>query len=182
MSAAPQVDELAQAPGHAIVRIPALRTAARDSLLNHLRLGQGIAFTAPYYVAKTTGNPVLLIDGFDIQFRSGTPREVAKGIILRSGAQLVRTAFPDSGYFSFRGSYPKGVDPLRFLDSLASHSAIEWVSPAMISSWAPHAPPADPFYNLQFHLFNTVTSSGGVPIDVNAEPAWSQTTGSSRSD
>lgn len=123
---------------------------------------------------------MLLLDRVDVQFKKGVTVMQIDSINQALGTRVLRPPRPDSGFFAYRLAYPRGanVDPLAIAQALDRSPLVQWADPDKVSDTRPAYTPTDPFYYVQFHLTNANTF-GGVRVDINVEPAWDITRGSS---
>lgn len=139
-----------------------------------------VRFAQPTYRVAGSTVSFLPTNRVSVQFKSSTTPSQVDSLASSLGLELVRPPRPDSGFFDHAFRYPPGrdVNPLAIAALLDRHTLVQWASPDRITNFQRLYVPSDPFYGLQFHLKNSIFYNG-TRVDINAEPAWDVTRGSS---
>lgn len=163
---------------HRVIRVAGIGSRNIAALAS-LRATPGLTFVQPVYDGEAGTGEVLLVNRLSVRFQPGVSDAQVDSILSATGATLLRGPRPDSGSFEYLLRYPvaRTYDPLRFVRELSASPLVLWADPDKIADRRPHYVPSDAYYSSQFHLKNAV-SYNGVPVDINVEPAWDLTTGS----
>jgi subtilisin family serine protease len=70
-----------------------------------------------------------------------------------------------------------GVDEVALSRRLHDRSDVDWAHPDLAYRLVPMSTPDDPFFDDQWHLYNSGSGGGSPNVDINAIPAWTVTTG-----
>lgn len=175
------VKPLMQAPDHAVVYLtkaasPAATSALRTALTKDARF----RFVSPVYTLQVGGSAIIPLDRVVVRFRPNVSGAQAMALADSMGLTLERTPKPDSGFSAYWFTYPSNpsTNTLAIAAQLDHNSLVSWADPDRIDNGRLDAVPTDPYFPYQDYLKNS-TLLNGVPVDINVEPAWELTTGSS---
>ncbi len=104
----------------------------------------------------------ILVHADDAEALEALP-EVLRVVPLRSHAARVDLA--------------QGTDELAFSRALHSRDDVRWAHPNLAFQTTAHTLPSDPYASDQWHLKNSGQRNGTPGVDINAELAWTVTTG-----
>ena len=156
--------------GRVATRVEQLRTAVPR-----------FKFISPIY--KTLdGHLYVPLDRIIARFKAGVDETAVRSFADSLGLRIERPVQPDSGHVAYWLTSVTGrsVNVLAAAQSLAADARVVWAEPDNISDEHIDAVPNDPYLTYQFYLKNSyVYPSTGVAVDINVEPAWGLTTGSS---
>jgi subtilisin family serine protease len=176
------VKPIMQAADHAVLYFPrAVPAAAKNAVLAVLKQDPRFRFVSPVYTAQVSGSDVIPLDRVIVKFRANVSAMQVRALCDSLGLTIERTPKPDSGFAAYWLTYPASstADALAIAATLDRHSLVAWADPDKISTRrVTTAVPTDPYFGSQYYLKNTAVLNG-VPVDVDAEPAWDLTTGSS---
>lgn len=147
-----------------------VRTAGRFEFATHV-----------YKTRGANASDVLLLDHVIVQFKRSATLQQITDLITSLKLRVVRAPKPDSSYTTYWLRYPSDTtaDPLELATLLDQHPLVQWADPDKISmGMRPTSLPSDPYYSAQYYLKNTNVLNG-APVDINVEPAWDLTLGSS---
>lgn len=142
-----------------------------------LRADRRFTFASHIFRTREGGHLMMPVNRLAVRFRPAVTALQVDSINRVLGTRTISPPVPDSGYLSWRIAYPATGDPLAISQILDRSPLVEWADPEVISDQQPTGVPTDPYYPLQFHLKNSILR-GGVPVDINVEPAWNLTMGS----
>lgn len=175
------VKPLMQAPDHAVAYLPKATPAAVTSGLRAaLAQDSRFRFVSPVYSTQAGGSEVIPLDRVVVRFRSGVSDTRAMALADSMGLTLERTPKPDSGFNAYWFTYPANpkTNTLAIAAALDQNALVSWADPDKIGDRHAALIPADPYFGSEYFLKNSNTVSG-VPVDIDAEPAWDLSTGSS---
>ena len=175
------VKPLMQAPDHAVVYLPkAASPAATSALRTALTQDARFRFVSPVYTLQVGGSAIIPLDRVVVRFRPNVSDAQAMALADSMGLTLERTPKPDSGFSAYWFTYPSNpsTNTLAIAAQLDRNSLVSWADPDRIDNGRLDAVPTDPDFPYQDYLKNS-TLLNGVPVDINVEPAWDLTTGSS---
>lgn len=174
-------EAIGSAPGHTVLRLgggltPGLARAAREQLK---RAERGRFVSQVYRTPE--GNDLVLLDRLIVQFRRGVSDAQVSALADSLGMTVERRPVLQHGFTYYWLRYPEdsAADPLAVAAALNEDPRVEWADPDAVSNRVPDYVPTDPLYSNQWTLKNYSTSLNGVPVDINVEPAWDLTLGSS---
>jgi len=175
-----QLEAIPWLPGHWIARLSGADASAQERAASAIRALPQVRFAQPSYRLPGTTTSFIPTNRVSVQFKRSTTQPQIDSIAASLGLQLIRPPHPDSGFFEHAYQYPRepGVRPLAIAALLDRHPLVLWANPTRISNVQRAFVPSDPYYYLQFHLKNTIFYNGSR-VDINAEPAWDVTKGSS---
>lgn len=156
-------------PGTALLRASARMRESGQFLL-----------AEPVYTAGSGRDTIVPLNQIAVQFKSGVTQAQVDDLNARFGTSVIASPRPDSGrtWFLLRYPVPTRYRPYEMAAILDRHPLVSWAGPDHIQrSRRPFGPATDPFYSAQFYLKNAATYNG-VPVDINVEPAWDLTLGS----
>lgn len=125
--------------------------------------------------------PLFVLNRIVARFKKGVSPGQVDSLARSLGANVVRPPVPDSGYVTYLIEPAPGTqsDVLKIANAIDESPIALWGSPDMINpSIRPMSVPTDAFFPQQYYLSSSVTLNG-VPVDINVEPAWNLTKGSS---
>ncbi len=163
---------------HRILRLAGATAQAAQRALQLLRADGRFTFASHIYNTLEGGHLMMPLNRLAVRFRPGVTVQQVDSINKVLGTRTISPPVPDSGYLSWRVAYPVAADPLAISQTLYRSPLVKWADPEVISDQQPTYVPTDPFYPLQFHLKNS-NMYAGVRVDINIEPAWDLTLGSS---
>ncbi|HYO58414.1 S8 family serine peptidase [Archangium sp.] len=131
-------------------------------------------FVANVYRWQEDGSEVILHNRLVVRLKAGAGTGAIERLNRELGTQLLRA--PQGGSQEYLLSYPEGVDPLAFAQTVGRRPEVEWVDPDKTASRQLHAIPSDPYFSAQYYARNSATFNG-VRVDANVEWAWDLTYG-----
>ena len=130
----------------------------------------GVAYTAPVFIAETTGSELTVLDEFIVDLKAGI------------SAQEFFSALPEvASYRPVEGTTDQYVG--RFADItgrraidqtnlLMQSQFVEWAEPNFYQNWQKFFTPNDTRYNNLWHLHNVGQLGGPSDTDVDMPEAW----------
>lgn len=130
----------------------------------------GVAFTAPVFIASTTGSELTVLDEFIVDLKAGV------------SAQEFFSALPDvasyrplegtTDQFVGRFAQTTGRQAIDKTNLLRESQFVEWVEPNFYQNWQRFYTPNDTRFNNLWHLHNTGQLGGPSDTDVDMPEAW----------
>lgn len=168
---------MAQLPRHRLLKLSGVSADGALRAAAALRADSRFTFASAAYVSQDGNHPVILLDQLAVRFKPGTTTAQIDSMNRALGTHTISPPRLDSGYVAWRLAYPATAEPLEVAQEVSKSAIVESATPDFVTDIHPDYVPSDPFYNQQFYLKNTNTV-GGVPVDINVEPAWNLTRGS----
>jgi subtilisin family serine protease len=154
--------------------------ASAEAVRSLLRKDTRFAFVAHAYKTTDWNNDVLPLSEVIVRAKPGVSRGQIEQKAAALGSRVIRAPDPANDLLNYLLAVP--VDSaeavLDIANELDRDPLIDWATPDMISDYDLASVPSDPLFSSQYYLHNTITV-GGVPADINVEPAWDLTKGSS---
>lgn len=180
-----QVDSirrLGPPPFHWLVQLPGA-TDSKTAATARADLAADAEFDAvlPAYRTADANLPLFVLNRIVARFKSGVSPNQVIDLAKSLGAVVVRAPVPDSGYVTYLIEPVPGSkgDVLKIANAIDESPIALWGSPDMIDpNTRPMSVPTDAFYPQQYYL-NSSVMLNGIPVDINIEPAWDLTKGSS---
>jgi subtilisin family serine protease len=144
-----------------------------------LRTDEAPEFVSAVYRVTDSGKRFIPLNGLTVRFHDAVTRPQIQTFAQNLGLELVSEPSPDEGRFTWYFRYPRAAlgRPLAFAADIETHALVAWADPERLTGIEPQVVPPDPLYPLQHYLKNTTDVYNGIPVDINAEPAWNLTTG-----
>ena len=139
-------------------------------LLDSIERTPGVAYTAPVYIAASTGTELTLLDEFIVNLKAG-----ASAQDFFSSLPEVASYRPLEGttdQFVGRFASSTGRKALDRANLLQDNQQVEWVEPNFYQNWQRFYTPNDPRFGNLWHLNNTGQSGGLADADVDMPEAW----------
>ena len=139
-------------------------------LLDSIERTPGVAYTAPVYIAASTGTELTLLDEFIVNLKAG-----ASAQDFFSSLPEVASYRPLEGttdQFVGRFASSTGRKALDRANLLQDSQQVEWVEPNFYQNWQRFYTPNDPRFGNLWHLNNTGQSGGLADADVDMPEAW----------
>lgn len=127
------------------------------------------AFTTDVY-HDSFGNKILIMPC--IILKTEKDNEVNK--LLRKYSSVVSIIEHNGERYKLECNVKTSEELLKLIASIESMYSLKWIEPDMISYNT-----CNPYYSMQYYLKNTGQTGGTSGIDINVEPAWNITMGSS---
>lgn len=175
------VEPIMQEPDHDLAYLPqATPAAVTAGFRAALAKNPQFRFVSPVYTTQVGGAQVVPLDRVVVKFRSGISDAQITALADSMGLAVERTPKPDSGFSAYWFTYPANpsTNTLAIAAALDQNALVSWADPDKISDRHLSLVPTDPYFSDQYYMKNTA-SLNGVPVDIDAEPAWDLTTGSS---
>ena len=154
---------------------------SRDPLTPELvaRIGSipGVAYTAPVYIAATTGSELTLLDEFIVKIKAGASAQDFFSALPEVASYRPLAGTTDQFVGRFASSV--GRNALNRTNTLRDSQFVEWVAPNFYQNWQKFFTPNDPRFGNLWHLNNTGQSGGVVDADVDMPQAWDTNRGGS---
>ena len=135
-----------------------------------VKIDQSQFFVSDKYNAAK-GSDVIVMPRLMIYLKDGesikTITEAFKGILEYD--------YDDDGVHKLNCNLKTSAEILELAEKIYQMGHVEWCEPVMKSNIAPQ----DTYYSSQFYLKNTGQNGGTAGYDINVEPVWNLTTGSS---
>ena len=139
-------------------------------LLKSIEQIPGVAYTAPVYIAASTGTELTLLDEFIVNLKAGVSAQE-----FFSSLPEVASYRPLEGtndQFVGRFASSTGRKALDRANLLQDSQQVEWVEPNFYQNWQRYYTPNDPRFGNLWHLNNTGQSGGLADADVDMPEAW----------
>ncbi|MFM8573868.1 MAG: S8 family serine peptidase [Pirellula sp.] len=130
----------------------------------------GVAYTAPVFIATSTGTELTVLDEFIVDLKAG-----ASAQDFFSALPEVASYRPVEGttdQFVGRFASMTGRPAIDRANLLNESQFVEWVEPNFYQNWQRFMIPNDPRFGNQWHLDNTGQSGGLADADVDMPEAW----------
>ncbi len=168
-------------PGHRLLGFSAgtsRRAAAQARAV--LKADNRFAFVSNVYRGVASQAEFIPLNRLIVRFKDGVTRSQIDSLNTALGTSIIREPQPDSGWSVYFLKYParSTSTPLEVAAQYDQHPLVAWADPDRFDGYRLHGSPTDPYYSFQYHLKNSSTRFG-IPVDINAEPAWDLTKGSS---
>ncbi|MFL5384778.1 MAG: S8 family serine peptidase [Longimicrobiaceae bacterium] len=167
-------------PGdHWLLRVGGVAAGQLQAARAQLKRGDRGRFMSHVY-RTLDGHDLMPMDRLLVQFKPGVSTSQITALVESMGLSVLRSPEPGKGLTWYLLRYPTdpATDPLSVAVALAEQPLVEWADPDNFSDRRPAYVPAEPLYSSQWYLKST-TLYNGVPVDINVEPAWDLTLGSS---
>jgi hypothetical protein len=139
-------------------------------LLKSIEQTPGVAYTAPVYIAASTGTELTLLDEFIVNLKVGVSAQEFFSSLPEVASYRPLEGTTDQFVGRFASS--TGRKALDRANLLQDNPQVEWVEPNFYQNWQRYYTPNDPRFGNLWHLNNTGQSGGLVDADVDMPEAW----------
>jgi subtilisin-like proprotein convertase family protein len=160
-----------------IVTLPPTRGAVEsDSARRTLEADADVEFVAPVYREPQSGLRMVATDEITVRFKPGVSQDVIDIFNADQGITRAQQSRFVPNQYILTVSNPSDV--LAIADRYHTSDLTEFAEPNFVTEAKKSALPNDEFLPEQWHLKNTGQGEGKVGEDVEAEGAWTMTSGS----
>ena len=148
-------------------------------LIDRIETFDYVEFANPVYLINGRDR-VFVYDQFTVQFYQHIKREQINELNKKYNVELVKASSASHNLFSLRITSKTGISVVDLANIYHENSIVEYSLPSFIfEEEGLHNLPNDTYFSSQYYLKNTGQDGGVSGADINVEPAWDLTSGSS---